>query len=332
MLDASVQIDIERGGLDILDIEILVMRGSLQSSVAITFDMLDAANQILVARGEAPAFSIRASGSAARRLPGYRGSAETPHVLIVPGLGFVSEEAIRAGLSRPDIVQARRRLAQLAAGSVEIAASCTATFLLAEAGILQGRRATTTWWLAPTFRRLYPAVQLDSEAIVVIDGPIVTAGAAMAQIDLMLTLLARHAAPGVADACARYMLLDGRSSQSPYVSLALLTASDERLARAESWARSRLEGRIGVDQLAAAAGLAPRTFARRLQRATGLSPVQLLQQLRLEKARSLLSSSRLSIEEIASLVGYSESSTLRRLLRAQGTAVRQVRQKSTRSS
>ena len=96
----------------------------------------------------------------------------------------------------------------------QVAAGCASTFLLGEAGLLQGRCATTTWWLAPHFRERFPGVELDMDRMVVADGPITTAGAALAQADLMLELVARHGSAELARQCARYLLLDRRTSQS----------------------------------------------------------------------------------------------------------------------
>jgi transcriptional regulator GlxA family with amidase domain len=325
MRASSVEIDIIRGKFDMKEIEVLVLEGAMSSGVAITYDMLDTANRLLAAKGQGPAFAVHTSGSGSKTRGAGRPPGDIPDVLIIPGLGFTSESAIAEGLARADMADARQRLAKVAARGTEIAASCSATFLLADTGLLDRRRATTTWWLAPIFRRRFPAVELDADAVIVADGPVITAGAAMAQIDLMLTLIARHAGPTTADGCARYMLLDHRRSQTPYVALGLLAAADERVARAEAWARPRLEQAIAVDQLAAAAALAPRTFARRLERVTGLSPVRFLQRLRLERAIELVHSTRLPIEEIARRVGYAEPSTLRRLFRREGHSARALR-------
>ena len=97
-----------------------------------------------------------------------------------------------------------------------------------------------------------------------------------------------------------------------------LVAADEPVRRAQAWARDRLEAGLTVDDLAAAAGLAPRTFSRRIERVTGLSPVRFLQRLRVERAVELIETTRLPFEEIARQVGYAEPSTLRRLLRKDG--------------
>jgi len=306
-------------------IEILVLKGAMLSSVAITLDVLGTANRLRAAAGLAPAFLIALSGSGARAFramaPEVKLSGDAAaDVIVVPGLGLTDEAMIQAGLARRDVVAAGRRIAAAAEAGSAIAASCSSVFLLASAGLLDERRATTTWWLAPIFRRRFPNVRLTTDALIVTDGPITTAGAAMAQMDLMLALVARHAGPALAERCARYLLLDERRSQSPFMALALLAIADEQVATAQAWAREHLVDGVSVDSLAAAAGLAPRTFARRVERVTGLSPVRFLQRLKIERAVELMETTRLPFEEIARRVGYAEPSTLRRLLRKEGGA------------
>lgn len=306
-------------------VEVLVLRGAMPSSVALTIDVLATANRLRASAGRAPAFQIRVSGSGARATRAFMGEilgraapSGQPAIVIVPGLGLTTEAAIAARFRQRDAVAARRILLNAVAHGAEVCTSCSGSFLFAACGLLGGRRATTTWWLAPLFRRLHPDVRLDTDALVVIDGPVTTAGAAMAQVDLVLSIVARHGGARLADHCARYLLLDQRRSQARYMALGFLAAADDRVARAEAWARKRLGEDFRVDALAAAAGLSPRTFARRIERATGLSPVRFLQRLRVERAMELLETSRLSLDEIAGQVGYAEPSTLRRLIRNNG--------------
>ncbi|MFN3513821.1 MAG: GlxA family transcriptional regulator [Phenylobacterium sp.] len=304
-------------------VEVLVLRGASPSSVAITVELLQTANQIRIASGRLPPFSVRLTGSGAKAAQSYFGvgaaaSVEKADVLVVPGLALTNEEAVIEGLSRKDAVAARRRLMEAFTQGAEIASSCSAVFLVAAAGVLDGRRATTSWWLSPLFRRLYPAVSLDTDAMVVTDGRVTTAGAAMAQMDLMLSVIARHSDVSLAERCARYMLLEERKSQARYMAIGFLSGADEQISRAERWARKRLEENFPIGALAEAAGLTARTFARRLERTTGLSPVRFLQRLRVERAVELLETTRLPFDEIARRVGYAEPSTLRRLLRREG--------------
>ncbi|MFK4508614.1 helix-turn-helix domain-containing protein [Bradyrhizobium daqingense] len=315
-------------------IDVLVLEGASAASVAITFELIDVANRIRARAGRPPCFDVRVSGSGARwatqlaRLPS-KGSANRPaDVVIVPGLAWMDEHLVRDGLQRRDADTARKALRAAFQSGAEIASSCSAVFLVASAGLLDGRRATTTWWLGPLFRQLFPRVTLDTDAMVLTDRRMATAGAAMAQLDLMLSIIARHAGPDLADSCARFLLLERRQSQSRYMALSFLTAADDRVSRAERWARARLHRAFTISELAKAAGLGVRTFARRCERATGLSPVRFLQKLRVDKAMELLETTRLGLDDIAEKVGYADPSTLRRLLnREKSPGARAVRKR-----
>jgi transcriptional regulator GlxA family with amidase domain len=302
-------------------VEVLTLSGAMPSSVAITIDVLATANRLRVLAGRAEAFAAQFSGSGAKgarkiaAAAGLESQQDYPaEVVVMPGLGLSNEAELAARFARPDVQRARKSLLAAAARGAEIATSCSGVFLLASTGLLDGRRATTTWWLAPVFRRMYPAVELDPDALVVCDVQVTTAGAAMAQMDLMLAVVTQHAGARLADQCARYLLLDQRRSQSRYIALGFLAAADPQIAKAEAWARARLDRAFTVDDVARAAGLAPRTFARRTESATGQSPVRFLQRLRVDAAIELIETTRLPFEEIARRVGYAEPSTLRRLL------------------
>ena len=306
-------------------IEVLVLEGASAASVAITIELIGAANGIRARAGRPPCFDVRISGSGARwamrlaRLSSKSAASKPADVVIVPGLAWMDEQLVREGLQRRDAEMARKALHAAFRSGAEIASSCSAVFLVASAGLLDGRRATTTWWLAPLFRKLFPKVMLDTDAMVLTDGEVTTAGAAMAQLDLMLSIIARHAGPDLADSCARFLLLDQRQSQSRYMALSFLATADERVSRAERWACARLHRSFSISELAKAVGLGARTFARRCERATGLSPVRFVQKLRIEKAMELLETTRLSLDEIAERVGYADPSTLRKLLHRERT-------------
>src|SRR5579872_261932 len=290
-LKASVEFDIIRGySAMTLLVDIHVLAGAMPSSVAITADVLATANRLRALQSRPPIFFIQLSGSGARTARAFLGIVgdadihRRADITVVPGLGVSTEEEIRLRMSRPDVARAKQTLERAAADRREIATSCSGVFLLASTGLLDGRRATTSWWLAPLFGKLYPRVQLETGALVVRDGRFISAGAAMAQMDLMLSLVARHADAALADHCSRYLLLDQRRSQSRYMALGFLASVDPQIARAEAWARDRLDDDFTMDELATAAGLAPRTFARRVRQATGLSPVRFVQRLRVDAA------------------------------------------------
>ena len=140
-------------------------------------------------------------------------------VLVLPGLGMATAPAIAAALERPDIVRGVELVARAAAKGVLVAASCSATFVLAASRVLDGRRATTTWWWGPTFAQRFPRVTLRSDRMVVESGGVFTAGSAFAHADLMLAILAHTLSPSVAHTVARYLVLDERASQARYMVL-----------------------------------------------------------------------------------------------------------------
>lgn len=290
---------------------VLALPGGMASSLAITLDALSTANQVSLNGGRQAPFEVTVLRSAVREQTAF-GPGD---LLIVPGLGVRSEEELIAVLATPAALRAGKFAAKAHAEGATIAASCGSTFILAQAGLLNGRRATTTWWLAPTFRRLYPEVELLADQIVVADWPVATAGAAMAQMDLMLAVIAKFASPSLAEACARYLLLDQRRSQAPYMAVNFLAGQDPQVARAEAWVRENIARDFSMDELAQAVNLTPRTFARRLISVCGLSPVKFAQRIRVEAAERLLETTRLSVDEVARRVGYAEPSTLRRLIR-----------------
>src|SRR5690242_18047669 len=188
MQSASVKTDIVRGFFAMVEIEVLVLTGAMPSSVAITLDVLATANRLQEARGRSPAFTVRLAGSGARLAASLatearlsttdsaRGTTKAADVVVVPGLGMTTEEEVAARLARRDAAWAKRRLVDAADGGAHVATACAGTFLFAAGGLLDGRRASTTWWLAPLFRRMHPSVILDPDALVVTDGPVTTAG------------------------------------------------------------------------------------------------------------------------------------------------------------
>ncbi|MDO8399188.1 MAG: helix-turn-helix domain-containing protein [Bradyrhizobium sp.] len=293
-------------------VAVLEIQGCMASSAAITHDVMATANQIGGTAKRALPFEVDTVRLGPRRNGEKLRDAE---LIIIPGLGIASADGLNARLKSPACRRAAEMLAQAFESGTALAASCASTFLLAETGLLNGRRATTTWWLAPEFRRRYPRVELLTEQIVVADWPIATGGAAMAQMDLMLAVVSRFAGPRLAKACANYLLLDERRSQAPFMAVAYLAGQDPKMAKAEGWVRANIARDFGMEELAEAAALAPRTFARRMTATCGVTPIQFVQRINVETARYLLETTRLSVDEIARKVGYAEPSTLRRLIR-----------------
>jgi transcriptional regulator GlxA family with amidase domain len=175
-----------------------------------------------------------------------------------------------------------------------MAAACIGTFVMAESGLLDHHHATTTWWLAPLFRKRYPHVLLDESNMIVKSGRFVTAGAALSHIDLALWLV-RGVSPKLASLTAKYLIVDSRPSQSAYALTDHLVHSDPLVQRFESWARSRLKDGFSLDEAADAVGASKRTLARRMQMVLGKSPLSYFQSLRVERPVHLLKTSSASV-------------------------------------
>jgi transcriptional regulator GlxA family with amidase domain len=248
-----------------------------------------------------------------------------PDWVVVPALIASTPELLIPALARADVKQATAQLLAWHAEGVRLAASCIGSFILAETGLLDHQEATTTWWLAPLFRQRYPDVLLDESRMLVPSDVGVTAGAAMGHLDLALWLI-RKASPELAAVVSRYLLADIRSSQAPYIIPNHLAQADPLVLRFEQWARKNLKAGFSLQEAAGALATSARTLQRRCEAVLGKSPLAYFQDLRVERARSLLHGSGLDLDAIAAEVGYVDGATLRTLLRQRlGRGVRELR-------
>jgi transcriptional regulator GlxA family with amidase domain len=249
--------------------------------------------------------------------------APVPDCVIVPALASIVPEQLLPSLAHEDIIHACGALRSWHSAGARLAAACTGTFVLAESGLLAGREATTTWWLTPVFRQRYPDVRLDAHRIVVPSGAMVTAGAALSHLDLALWLIRRNS-PELASLVD--LVFDTRLSQSAYAISDHLVHSDPLVERFDRWVRERLDSIPTLDSIAEALGTSKRTLSRRLDAVLGKTPIEYIQDLRIERAVHLLKTSNHSIDRIAGLVGYADGVTLRTLLRRRlGKGIRELR-------
>lgn len=314
-------------------IDVVVLDHVFDLGLSAVLDAFQTANELIEIAGlEVAPFEVRLVGmrrsvttSRGLRVPVQPAARRTPDCVVVPALGYKMPAALVPALVRPDVVDATDALRQWARRGATVAAACIGTFVLAESGLLDHQRATTTWWLAPLFRQRYPTVQLDESHMVVKSARVVTAGAALSHMDLALWLV-RSISPQLADLTAKYLIVDSRASQSIYALTDHLVHADPIVQRFEEWARSHLARGFALDEAAKAAGASKRTLARRMQDVLGRSPLEYVQSLRIERAVQLLKTTSASVDQIATRVGYADGATLRTLLRRRlGIGVRELR-------
>jgi transcriptional regulator GlxA family with amidase domain len=315
-------------------IAILALEGLFDTGLTVALDAFAIANRFSALQmGGTPRFDVSIVGvrKKVRTGQGFSIPVQTitpelkPDWVIVPALGTGTPELLLPALGRPDVRQAKAQLLAWHAEGVQIAASCIGTFVVAEAGLLDHRAATTTWWLAPLFRQRYPHVLLDESRMLVPTDIGLTAGAAMGHLDLTLWLI-RKASPELAALVSRYLLADIRTTQAPYIIPNHLAQADPLILRFERWARDHLKQGFSLQQAAGALATSARSLQRRCQAVLGKSPLDYFQDLRVERAQSLLHGSGMDIDAIAAEVGYIDGATLRTLLRQRlGRGVRELR-------
>jgi len=191
---------------------------------------------------------------------------------------------------------------------------CSGAYLLALAGVLDGRRATTHWNRSADFRRRFPNVRLEPDRIYVRDGAFWTSAGITAGIDLALALIADDLGEDLAHDVARQLVVYHRRTggQSQFSALLDLEHASEKFAPLLRWAAERLNDKLSVEDLAAEAAMSPRNFARAFQRETGVTPAKAVERLRLDRARADLEDGALSVERIAEASGFGDPERMRR--------------------
>jgi transcriptional regulator GlxA family with amidase domain len=230
-----------------------------------------------------------------------------------------------AGSLTPGVIKFLRQALQR---SRRIASTCTGAFVLAEAGLLDGRRATTHWHRARELQARFPKVKVEEDRIFIIDGPVWTSAGMTAGIDLALAMIEKDFGADVARAVARHLVVYHRRAggQSQFSALLELAPKSDRIQRALAYAKRNLATPLTVRQLAEVAHLSPRQFSRAFHVETGQSPAKAVENLRLEAARLMMEQSRHPIEVIARQTGFADRDRMRRaFLRAFGQPPQAIR-------
>ena len=236
-------------------------------------------------------------------------------LLIVPGLDFDSVRLLteRVRQLEPEVAFIRKA----AQSGAVIASVCVGAFLLAEAGVLDGRKATTSWLLNGVLAKQYPLVKLDLNAMVTEDDGVFCAGAVTAAYDLGLKLIERFADAELAPLVAKLMLLEpNRRTQAPFVFASLDAQSKDTLvAQVCKWLRRNFQEQFSIDEVATHFAVSSRTLLRRFREEARDTPIGYLQKVRVEHAKALLETTDLSFAQIVDRAGYIDESAFRRLFK-----------------
>ena len=300
---------------------ILAFDGCMATEVFSIPDTLLIANEIAKARGLAHApYQLDVIGldtRTVRAAGGFELGVRKPvgkyDMIVVPGLaigGVPHLETKLATLTR-EIGYLRKSFAQ----GMPVASICVGAYLLGEAGLLAGRRATTSWLFAPDMARRYPGMALAANEILVEDGAVTTTGAATSAYDLAIHLVKRLYGAKIATATARVCLVaNQRVSQAPYVDETMMPHTMPSFSNGvRRYLVNRLAEPYDLDALAAAFHVSARTLLRRVKTETGRTPLAMLQEARVEKAKHLLASTRWSTARVIEDVGYTDVPSFSRL-------------------
>jgi transcriptional regulator GlxA family with amidase domain len=320
-----------------IDVTVLLLDGGFLSTAIGPMEVFRCAGVLWnVLHGEAPCPRFRITAASADGGPARPDShvsltgrcalseVRATDLVWVPAAGLDLETLMASGFDVDTAVARNARvipwLHQQAARGAQIAAVCSGVALLAAAGLLDGRRATTHWGLADQFRRRFPKVDWRPEYLVTDAGGVYCGGGVNAASDLSLYLVEKLCGREVAAQCARAMLLElPRTWQVAFAHLDVGRGQheDEVILRAQEWLHEHYDREVRLEALAARIGMSPRNFIRRFKDATGRTPLAYLQSLRIATAKRLLENGRGTIQEVSVAVGYDDLMFFRSLFRRQ---------------
>jgi transcriptional regulator GlxA family with amidase domain len=325
----------KKGENDLIDVTVVLLDRALPSSSVAPIEIFSTAGvmwQQLHGLPPRPRFRVRTvsldgrptqHAVAVKMEPGSAFSAVRDTDLIVLPSAEVDFERARAA-NAPLVPWVER----LHARGANIAAICTGVSVVAEAGLLDGKPATTHWAVVEEFRRRYPRVQWQPERFVTEAGRVFCGGGVYAAIDLSLYLLEKYCGHEIAVQTAKSLLLETpRTWQSSYGTAPPRSAhDDDAIQRAQDWLYRNFKDEVRVEELAAKMGMSPRNFARRFASATGETPLSYLHRLRIDAARQLLEAGKKGVADVSEAVGYHDLAFFRRLFkRHTGTQPRAYR-------
>jgi transcriptional regulator GlxA family with amidase domain len=312
-----------------VEVDVIILAGASPSGLGVTVDALGAANRLDPANAPFNVTLRSPTGGPVLLRHGVHATTEpltkpgrnarrSPDAVFIVGLGAALPAEIDELLTRPD---ARATIAWLRTITSmnqrqrpEILGGCTATFVLGAADLLNHRRCTTTWWLAPELAQRHPTAKIDPDESVTTDHGVWTAGASFAQTDLVVAYMESVIGPDASRNVTRHLVHHQQPSQGMHRLPELGGTGDHALHAVEAHIAANLAGPITLDDLARVACLGPRTLDRRIRATTGLSPMRLVQRHRATHAIRLIETTDIALDNIATKVGLSDAASLYRLL------------------
>ncbi|MFC9894245.1 GlxA family transcriptional regulator [Nocardia sp. NPDC127579] len=318
-----------------MDVSVFVMDEVADFGLAAlleTFGMANALREELTPVPEPWHIRTVALGASIRSSHGYlvptTPLSDLPHVprmMIVPAVNVLGADDLVGLVSAPANQPLLEQIREVHESGAYLAAACTGTFFLAEAGVLDASPATTSWWLGPTFRRRYPRVVLD-EGRTLCRGPrVTTAGASLSHMDLALSLV-HSVSPALVELVVRYLAVGNRATQSAFALPEVIARGNSLTAGFERWVRGHLSEQFRISQAAAELGVTERSLQRATHAELGMSPRDFVNDIRLDQATHLLRTTNMTVDTVAARVGYLNAGTLRALVRRRrGISITELR-------
>jgi transcriptional regulator GlxA family with amidase domain len=291
------------------------------SSIVGAYKIFTRANQYWKERGRRPVFKIELA-AVQKKVAFYDGlftvhpqthiaTISKTNLIIIPSLNHNYDKAVKGNQVMIDWIDR-----QYQAGA-EVASICTGAFLLASSGLLDGKKCSTHWAAAENFRTKFPKVHLETDKVITDEKGIYTNGGAYSFLNLILYLVEKHYDRQTAIYCSKVFQIDiDRQSQSPFT---MFTGQkihgDEMVRKAQAYIETKLDEKFSVEHLSSTFSVSRRNFDRRFIQATGNTPVEYLQRVKVESAKKAFETSRKTVNEVMYDVGYSDAKAFREVFR-----------------
>jgi transcriptional regulator GlxA family with amidase domain len=291
------------------------------SSLILTVEVIAKANEYFVEKRKRPVFKTVLVGNTKGKLINNGSFSVHPDksidelnntdLIIVPALGDNIETAIKQNKQIIDWV-----ISQYKKGA-EVASLCTGAFILASAGLLNGKQCSTHWSAANIFKRMFPAVNLTIEKIITEEHGVYTTGGAISSMNLVLHIIEKYYDRGTAIYCAKVFEIDlDRNNQSPFIIFSgQKNHEDDEIKKAQLFMENNADDKIVIEELSSKFSIDRRNFDRRFKKATGNTPLEYMQRVKVEAAKKSLERTRKTINEVMYDVGYSDVKTFREVFK-----------------